>query len=1433
MANLQIPNLPPVTALSGDEQFEAVQANTSVRVTFRQFKTYAGSLVIDQVPDLAALKALPSPYPEAVMTKCRNTEGDQGGGTWIFRAGDQSAAVTADTQSGVWAAPDSAPSGASGAWQRLYDGPLNSLWFGAFPSNTAAQNVTAFNAACAAAAQKTLFIPAGYYLIDGTISVPAGTYLVGEGGNDLFNPTTTGTVIGVTHTSGPAFSVIDGVVIDGINFWWPNQVVTNPPTAYDYAIYCDLSGGTIQGPTIKNVTMYNAYNGIDLNGSWSAGVPTATNLPRLEHIYGCFLNNGIRQNALVTEATMLECNFSPVWWRAAAAYAAANPGNSALSWMMSSSVGCYHIKGGQGMQITGGTFFGHRRGIYCSNPTGVLSDCSITFLNVSNFIFDGIRKCVEVADQCGLNGARFDGCTFLGSDRYGAPGATDCRALYMNDSQNANILEFNGCSFYGTQGSHVEIVAPTSTSVGRYKFAGCFFYNANANNQAGTFYNVYCDDARAQVVIEGAYVYNPTSPAQIKCFTVVNAQVLTLTDITIADTASQAFEISSAATYMTVNGVYSRSTVASVWPSSGPVSIASASAVTLWEWDMPYVTITGTTTITSIVLSWTGRVVTLKFSSAGCTVTDGGNLILSGNFVSAVNGATLTLACDGTNWVEVGRSNSTDITIASGTLTASDPAINITQTWNNAGGIFNSFSINNTDTASNISSTFASFRMAGVAKFNFFKDGTLLSTGNLGAGYGVSTGTTTLSLGSARTGDGIANIDLVSDTTYTSGGLRIVRNAGANGTSTLTHRGTGGFGLIASEAATFTLTLNSVTALTATSTALTAAVPFNGTTAAFSGAVTGYSTATGGSASRTLAAHFSDQLNVKDFGAVGDGTTNDTAAITAALAASPVFVPSGTYDTTTATFSGRGWGIGQLRDSSNDKWAPYFSTVDVAPFPEGTHTSISTAFNGDISRVQLAMEHRITGATTLGQPTTGYRYVPEAYPVYGWLYNTSGHNQGTADNDGRTAAVFSRVRVYNAGQGDAVAYNASAFVIGAKAGATSVLANPAAVLFNGETIAGADGVYLNPVEINTQGGVYDVAAANFVANQFRDVDTGALGAFWYGYRSQSKGAAKIDAHFSLYGGAKIGIDFTGLTSNTSGTWAYGAMALKADQRIYLNAVAGSPDPSYASSLGTTWIEYDTSVGGLLFRAGGVDALTATSTALTAGVPLVVTGGTVTASTPVFSATQTWNNAAVTFNGIYFNATSTASAATSLLMSLQTGGVNAFSVRKDGTVTCGGSAVIAAASGYYWLGRSAMLSPSDGVIQLSNNALTDFTRLQFGGTTSSFPSIKRNAAAFDLRLADDSGYASLTGATLTAAADAIALGTVYARYTTALPAGGTANHGIRLFSTANFGIFAGSGAPTLSAAQGSLYLRSDGTGTNDRMYVNTNGSTTWTAVVTVA
>jgi hypothetical protein len=47
------------------------------------------------------------------------------------------------------------------------------------------------------------------------------------------------------------------------------------------------------------------------------------------------------------------------------------------------------------------------------------------------------------------------------------------------------------------------------------------------------------------------------------------------------------------------------------------------------------------------------------------------------------------------------------------------------------------------------------------------------------------------------------------------------------------------------------------------------------------------------------------------------------------------------------------------------------------------------------------------------------------------------------------------------------------------------------------------------------------------------------------------------------------------------------------------------------------------------------------------------------------------------------------------------------------------------------------------------------------------------------------------------------------------------------------VTSGTGAPSATAVQGSIYIRTDGSSTSTRMYINTTGSTTWTAFTTAA
>lgn len=201
--------------------------------------------------------------------------------------------------------------------------------------------------------------------------------------------------------------------------------------------------------------------------------------------------------------------------------------------------------------------------------------------------------------------------------------------------------------------------------------------------------------------------------------------------------------------------------------------------------------------------------------------------------------------------------------------------------------------------------------------------------------------------------------------------------------------------------------------------------------------------------------------------------------------------------------------------------------------------------------------------------------------------------------------------------------------------------------------------------------------------------------------------------------------------------------------------------------------------------------------------------------------------------------------------------------------------------------SFVSSAVNGDLLISNNSISSFTKLQFGTATTSSPAIGRDAVnGFTLQSGngtttwnDASTAASgtvadrylwgiavptltSTNATVTytrascflitgapVAGTNVSIGTAYSLYVagglsrfdasvlahggTAIPAGGTAGAGLLVSSTSNFGIFFGSGAPSLSAAKGSLYLRSDGSTTNDRAYINTNGGTTWTALTTVA
>lgn len=232
-----------------------------------------------------------------------------------------------------------------------------------------------------------------------------------------------------------------------------------------------------------------------------------------------------------------------------------------------------------------------------------------------------------------------------------------------------------------------------------------------------------------------------------------------------------------------------------------------------------------------------------------------------------------------------------------------------------------------------------------------------------------------------------------------------------------------------------------------------------------------------------------------------------------------------------------------------------------------------------------------------------------------------------------------------------------------------------------------------------------------------------------------------------------------------------------------------------------------------------DALTITPATANA-TPLTLTGGTITAAAPSISVSRTWNNSGVTFTSLLFNITDTASAAGSLLIDLQVGGASKFSVAKTGTLTSVGDVVIGPAP------------TSTGNVTLASSAT--FPNIAFKNGSTILTQLIQNAAGsnffWDIPSVTINWRDTLGGGTTVATLNSngafTAVGTITAKSLTAVGAGANTQAFIKASTTANLGVYYGTGDPGFTAAKGSLYVKTDATTTTTRLWVNTDGGTTW-------
>lgn len=177
----------------------------------------------------------------------------------------------------------------------------------------------------------------------------------------------------------------------------------------------------------------------------------------------------------------------------------------------------------------------------------------------------------------------------------------------------------------------------------------------------------------------------------------------------------------------------------------------------------------------------------------------------------------------------------------------------------------------------------------------------------------------------------------------------------------------------------------------------------------------------------------------------------------------------------------------------------------------------------------------------------------------------------------------------------------------------------------------------------------------------------------------------------------------------------------------------------------TWSALQTFGAGILDSANGAASF---SPFMMTGT--VFTGGNGTTTVPYFLLNPSGSTAVTTWStlGTLFGVTAP-STFTGFLMDVRnSGGTSYLSISNGGTTTVGALNItavpfsLAATSTQTWTGRARIQSPADGILEFNNNAATGFTRLEFGGTTSSFPALAVNGTGLEAQLADASADTTL-------------------------------------------------------------------------------------------
>ena len=347
---------------------------------------------------------------------------------------------------------------------------------------------TAFSNAIAAAAGKTIFVPAGKYVLntDGGTLTLTNLAIVGErvmDGASSVAPTK-GSILYITGTTNIPFKLQRDVLIDGVSFYYSNQTDSATPTTYPATLSVDPTV-SIQFIYIKNCVFYNSFIAIDL--TQTAG--------SIGHVWiDSNVITGISKSIVLGSAGNSEIikisknNFTFGEWLAATEA-------GTRSYMRANAIGI-EIPKSDGLLISENVFFGLLYGYKCCSAGTVQQ------LQSRGNHFDQVRYALYASGTGNITNCLFsDFSNAVNSQST----ATEGISVYLNTSgATGEVLEFKG---YQVTGCSSDAFKFLNTATRNIKITGGIIQGIAQGFSSGPYAAFTINAANTSVFIDGTPMF--------------------------------------------------------------------------------------------------------------------------------------------------------------------------------------------------------------------------------------------------------------------------------------------------------------------------------------------------------------------------------------------------------------------------------------------------------------------------------------------------------------------------------------------------------------------------------------------------------------------------------------------------------------------------------------------------------------------------------------------------------------------------------------------------------------------------------------------------------------------------------------------------------------------------------------------------------------